>query len=539
MKIQKREFLAVILFSLFVLAAACVPYKITEKMTPPGMVFMGFIGANQDPNSYLSWVKQSEEGKWVFEDKYTTEKQWGIFIHPFFLITGKAAALFRIAPITAYELSGIISGFCLLMFLYGMCLAYFGTGAEDSNRRLVAFFLVTVSSGLSWVFPEKAMNFLETVYNIVPHDRWVVEGFTFSSIMLRPLFSVSQILLAGIFWLIWSGIEKNDKKYFAYAGVAGFFLVLIHPYDLITVYSALVVIAGLSSLHYHGKLNKSLLRVVVFSLPALIYEAVIFTHDPVFSRWSETLTLSPGPYAYIIGYGLLAFLGFWGGLLAWRRKKPADIILLSWVLAVLLLVYAPLNFQRRIVIGLQIPLGLFSAEAVFTGFLPFLKRFRIFRTSARQYAIVALVLILTLPSNFLYVKRAIDYAREFYLNYAVFDSDAGAFSWIDRNIRSSETILSSFIIGMYLPGRTGNKVYAGHWDQTIELGRKRQEIRMFYSGNASPEEAKEFLKTNNIRYVYFGPFEKMLGRFDPSKYPFLQPVYKIGTVTIYRLAQPD
>ena len=520
---MKREIIAIVLFSVTIVFFSRIPYKLAEISMPSGMVFMGFIGPNQDPNSYLAWCKQAQEGKLLFEDKYTTEKQNRHFFHPYFLAVGRIAMLFGINIETAYEMSRLFLGFCLLLIIYIFSIVYFGTSGDAQIKRIFAFLFASIISGFGWVFPGSVVDKLENMFNLKPVDLWVTEGFTFLTILIRPLFSLTQILILLFFIFLYISRKNRKLIYSCLSGFCLFFIGLVHPYDLVTIYLAVAIYLFLQFRFYREDIRFTLvssLLPIVFSLPVLLYEYLLFTGNSVFSKWSETITVSPNPLAYIIGYGILLIFAVIIIPFVYNRRRDIDMLILSWVFAVAILVYMPLNFQRRLIMGIQVPLALLTVEAIFH--IIKLKSIRI-----NKIVIFSVLLIISVPSNIRYVTYSIFHAKRYYLNYNISGGDFAALKWIDTNIPSEATILSSFTTGLYIPGRTGNKVYVGHWDQTIDLSRKLTMVRGYYSGNMDYKERIKFLKENGINYVYCGLFEKAICRLDLDKEKYLTLVYPV------------
>ena len=78
--------------------------------------------------------------------------------------------------------------------------------------------------------------------------------------------------------------------------------------------------------------------------------------------WSQqNQTLSPPPIDYLLGYGLLWVFAFFGARQAWRRKSDWDVLLLVWIVVTLPMLYAPFPLQRRLSLGLHVPIGILAA----------------------------------------------------------------------------------------------------------------------------------------------------------------------------------
>jgi hypothetical protein len=84
----------------------------------------------------------------------------------------------------------------------------------------------------------------------------------------------------------------------------------------------------------------------------------------------------------------------------------------------------------------------------------------------------------------------------------------------------------------------------GH-DNTVEAERKKEEVKMFFSGKMSVADAYKFLTRHAIGIVYYGPQEKEDlpaqaggGISDLQKfYPFLMRGYTNRYVSVYHVSE--
>ncbi|MGH7860604.1 MAG: hypothetical protein ACREOS_00030, partial [Candidatus Dormibacteraceae bacterium] len=80
---RRREALGDWRLPLLLAAALClltlVPYLYAWLTEPHGRVFMGFFYLGDDANTYLAKMHQGYEGKWLWQNRYTTEPSPGIF----------------------------------------------------------------------------------------------------------------------------------------------------------------------------------------------------------------------------------------------------------------------------------------------------------------------------------------------------------------------------------------------------------------------------------------------------------------------------
>lgn len=110
-----------------------------------------------------------------------------------------------------------------------------------------------------------------------------------------------------------------------------------------------------------------------------------------------------------------------------------------------------------------------------------------------------------------------------------------ALSWLEKNTKNEEVILSKITAGNYIPAYSGNFVYLGHNPETPQYPQKVERVNEFFSGTMDPQNSLNFLESQNISYVFYGPQEKENPAFNPKNYPFLKGVFASTYVTIYTI----
>ena len=532
----KKETIIVIVWCAVITLLSIVPYWFGAYHAPTGATYMQFIGNNNDQSTYLAWIKQAEEGKILFEDKFTTERQWGVFFHPLFLASGWFSAITGLDALTTYHLLRLVSGFLLLLAAY-----YFG-GLFFKKFSHKFFFLafVSLSSGFGWLFSGPFLS-----HNVMCLDLLITEAITFLIVLTKPLFSVSLILMLAIFMLMFKSYSSGKIRFSVLAGLLGLILGLIHPYDMVSVYSigVLYLILTKSGL----KEAKHFILFLALSLPAVIYQYVIFNYDPVFKEWAKTVTATPNPLSFAIGYGLIGLFAILY-ILRNKKKSKTDLFLISWIICALILVYLPFRFQRRLILGLHIPICIFAVKFTLDHLIPVIKKSIIFK-GVRESILLGIIVVLVAPGNFVYMFRNIEDMKINSSKYCLPNEDLEALKWIDKNVPSSEIIIASPVISQYIPGLTGNKVYAGHYDQTINYSKKIRDLADFYKADTTQNwqfnwiEKLKILFTNyipnakeNYIYIYYGPYEQGVGK-PPNleEFQLITKAYQNNKVIIYRM----
>ena len=106
---------------------------------------------------------------------------------------------------------------------------------------------------------------------------------------------------------------------------------------------------------------------------------------------------------------------------------------------------------------------------------------------------------------------------------------------MDKNIPAGAVVMSSYASGVYIPGLTGCKVYAGHYDQTINSPRKQREAGYFFESGAPEDFRHNLLSASRTDYVYYGGFEREIGNpgFDSSSE--FSKIYDNGNAAVYKI----
>lgn len=525
---MKKERLWLLLFAIVFSLLTLVPYLFMQAGAPSGSVFLYTMGNNYDQASYQAWIKQAEEGKIFAGSNYTTEPQSGLFFNPFFYLCGNYVKLTGLNVLPAYQLIRMLLVVALVLMLYKFS-EIFLSGFKE---RFFFTVLTSFSGGFGFLIPNAGLKHLQEVFNIVSLDLWVPESNIFITCLQKPLFLAALILMLLVFYFLLKGFVSLKKSSFFAAAGALFLLGLTHPYDLATVYGALTVYL------FWSKADRKrwyyFLGAAVLSSPALIYEYMLNIYDPFFREWGKTVTLSSTIYSYLLGYGfvLLAALAYM--VKRWNKFSRPELFLLSWVFSHIIMAYMPVRFERRLLLGLSVPLCMLATIWFFKYALPYLfKRMFIGKKHLVSAAIIAVAI--TVPSNIRYVADEYAFYKQYPNNYCLKRGDYEAFLWMDKNLKRDSVIFSFYSSGVYMPGLTGCKVYAGHYDQTLDAVRKKKETGIFFEP-ATPDAFRiELLAGSNAEYLYYGTFEKCIGSVNFKGKEYLSEIYDMDGVKIYKV----
>lgn len=545
LSVSERRILAGVVIGAVVLSS--IPYLFGVVRAGSDYVYLGLYPSGPaDTNVYFSFMRQTMEGSVLIENLHTGEPQQPSLFHPLWLILGWIAGLFRLSIPFVFHLARIVLIAIFLLFFSFFTSSVF----PDARRRTVALVLAAFSSGIGIFFstgvpPRDAVQAML----LLPSDQWITESNTFLTFLHSPLFILSQLLLLVLFWC-WIH-EKTIQRFTIVAALFGL-LVLLHPYDVVTVAALSPVFVLLRMLRdptmnpaVIGRLMKRLAALAIIALPVLVYYALIGKLEPAIGGWTaQNVTTSPLPHSYILGYGFLLVFAV-PGFVAWRRtRERSRLFLLTWIVVSALLLYVPLQFNRRFSSGFHLPLVLLATVGLDLFWL-WLKRVTASGT-LRMFALRSFVGwmlgIGLFFSTIAVVFETISWARSpsdnsvYYRHREVVD----AMQWLGRATPRDAVILSHSYNGNSIPTWSGRRVYIGHGHQTVDLAVKRDRLSKWFFLTNTDDDAKEaFLRTAGIGYLFFSEFEDDLGFFEPEEKTYLRPVFRNARVTIYTALPAD
>lgn len=549
------------------MALTLLPYLLGYALSTKDNHYIWLSAANSaDFNTYLAWMKQAQDGNLLFKLKYTTEPHASVVFHPLFLALGFLSRGTGLSLIFISHLARILFGFLLLYSAY-LFIAYF---LRERARRRTAFFLVCFSSGFggfllagktffsfiplcalkrdfTWsCFQSASMHTAQQVFQIAglnenaPLDLWVPEAVTAWSLygmFLHPL-SQAMLLLSFLFFLYFT--RTVSRKHALLSALCLFFLFFTHAYDVLIAYPVMALYA-LYVLFLSGTVkNKTRFlsgtgMVFLFSLLPILYQAWVVKNNPVFSMWAQNPRLSPSLINALLGFGFPLLFS----LAAFCRTHRENIkenfsFLFLWCGLVFVLLYIPVSFQRRLAEGVHIP---FCALASY-GMHDFFERIRAKKESRgksfdKQKAIRIVLILASFTNICVFTSELKSTATSSFPYFLPAQTDQ-AFQFLNRHTNKNDVVISSYAVGNFIPARSGNTVYLGHYDQTIHAARKQKDVSLFYGKNTSCAWRRAFLKKHRIRYVFFSPEEQTMFGLKTLSCPFLTPVYHNKTVTIYK-----
>lgn len=307
------------------------------------MTYLGVQYNLDDHMVYAAWMRQAMDGRFLFDNRFTTDAQPGLTIHLYFLLLGWVAKVVGIPLAMSLSRIGFSAAFVYLLYrlVRRVC--------PDTYTTKLAMSLAVVGGGIGcliWsdfgrtIQPPLSGGLQNLFLGLLPTDVWQPEGYVFPSMLTNGLFMASLCLIVASLLAFLSA--KDDWKWVLHGSVAMFLLMNIHSYDVLLI--AFVMAGLLVMAIVQRQLTAAwLLRSIVIALgavPSALWFVYVLQKDAVFQARAATPTFTANFRQVVFGYLLLMILG----LVALALRQ---------------------NSSKRQVVGRSI--GFFLATALFVG----------------------------------------------------------------------------------------------------------------------------------------------------------------------------
>lgn len=508
-------------WALALLALSCIPYLVAWAITPPDLQFGGLLANPLDGNSYLAKMRIGAQGSLRYYLIFSSEEQEGHFFYLPYLLWGGLTARLGLPLPAAYHLGRLLGG---LFFLWSAH-QFLRRFAPTPTVHRLAWALVALSSGLGWA----ALPF----GHIAP-DLWVPEANSFYSLFTNVHFPLATGLVLWLYLLCVDpgGEHPPDRpgwKRMLLATLCSGGMALALPFAALSIYPIMAV--GLAWKGFRARRVPwgGIWTAAASALPVALvgaYDLAVVASDPLVRVWTEQdVNLSPPLWDVGLAYGLVGMFALWGAWRAVRTGEERATYLALWVLVNLALLYAPTALQRRLFMGLHIPLCGLAA----LGLVDILGRVR---APARRRSFAASFVGFSALSNLVVIAIALSGAFAHDRHYYFARAEEEAMAWLSEHATPRSVVLAAPSTGLFVPVWAGLQVVYGHPLETAYARERREEVERFFAGTLSPEEERVWLTGRRVRYLLWGPEEEALARFRPEEKPYLVLLFQAGSVRV-------
>jgi hypothetical protein len=505
-KLPKTFFMVALFGALLNIA----PVWRAQLETPPAWTFTGNLSGSPDVMQYRIFTRRSQITGPIVDNTMTTEPNSPYLPVLFYYAIGEIASWLDVPDPFVTDYLGVLLAFVLVILLF-----------------LIVDHFIVVRYQTWWVFLVLLFGggfgaHLLLISQIVPLNqnflirRTIVEGlshaivfdqyrnhYIFSTLFDTHFlfFLIVALSAIGTFYL-----ALKDFSYPRWLLTAALFgaTTVLHVYDGITL---LAVGMGVTFVLWRKRypLRPALLTLGVCTLSvgaAILWQMALVNSSGIsISPWrADAIYASELILAYPIAWGLIA----WGVGGYWRRATFQEIFLLGWALGCTALTLSGpfYPYPDRGTLTLQIPLYIIAGKIFFARY-------------SRVPIVLAGIAIMVLGATPAYVL----YKQWLITNFSDHpDGSPPPHVWMSpEHKRLVETLehraLANDVLvvdkadvpwktdDLWLAPSFPGKLYAGHYFQTVDYSRKREETNHFFAAG-NPEEKAEFLRKTGVRFVY-------------------------------------
>jgi hypothetical protein len=506
-----------------------------RNSSPPGRVFLGFRNMAGDHYQYASFVRQAAaEGRFFMENRFTTEPQSGRFVLLYLWLVGSLSGLTGLSVPASWEVLRLVSGFTFLVAIWKLTALCF----EGERSRMLAYLFVAFSGGIGWV-----MAPFQAAIPSMPGLPGVKDAFNFQwnwssfDAMLVPLWvAPAALFVAGCFLLVRVPVTSAAVRWGAglllppviwymhpYTGLAAYLAFGLYP--MIPVLSAMLRVQSVpwDAVRERCAGAAPFLLSFAFVAPYLLWareDAVFAAASRQGFMWSPAYSV----FLYPLAYGVILPLALVGIRFSASIEERPRHMLAAWLTAAVALASNPFFAGVKFQYLVHAPLALYAAHGVIELRRRSPKAARLSRGAGA--ALFGALLFMNAPLTLFKDMPGTASDGDIYAPAPVIQ----AMRFLDE--QPPGPVLCSYASGNLIPWLARKTVYQGHWFLTIDQRAKAQNVEAFFNGAVPLDDKRRFLSETGIRYVFFGPSERVSGSVDPAL--GLQTIYDQDGVTILR-----
>lgn len=538
-----NEWITVVIMSVIIATVNILHVIVGLAKTPLGYVYLATGHYYLDYFEYLSPIAQGLAGRWLPLNYLSHNDPTICFFFMPYIILGKIAWIFHLSPITVYWLGVFFLTIVLLMCFY--LTIRIMLNKEALYVRIIAF-LIAIFTG-----PFYKIVRLNGQFNFSSYDFWYGPSFFSRRFELVPYHLLSVLILLIIIILLSNTLSKISALTFSIiikksliVSILLAMLITFSPFSILTLFPALFVTSGI----YYLYEKKNRYKIILYNMTVFIIVLPIGLAIKTYSGTSD----------FLQRISSLEVL--------WNTRVSLGFLLLNTGPVILLLPFGLYdylktnNFMRRMVfIFTAISYVLFfSSVALYLGthnlrffssinYLCFgviaalgLKKIgRTLKINNKVIVIFAMILItysclLIINDLKLRLSGLDSRTPETILTYIPKSLVAGLS--LLKNYSDNNSVLTgpNAQIGMLVPFLGSKRVYIGRELTTDHIKDKQLIADRFFRAEMTKEEAKSFLKTNNLGFVVL-TYLDVYDANNLNQYTFLKPIIKNSVIAIWKV----
>ncbi|HRE47832.1 MAG TPA: hypothetical protein PLD47_08905 [Aggregatilineales bacterium] len=557
--VSRGEWRWVIIVGGLLVTLSLLPYlwALNGVQTEGSYAFTGVLYNPLDAATYLAKIRQGINGNWLMSLPHTSEPHAPALIQVYYVFLGQIARLLSMSPIVIYQLTRLVGAFFMYLAMYHLGATIW---TRKRERRLF-FAIMGMGSGLGW------LGLLLTAARTAPAtDFTIPESIPFHAALVNAhfAFSIALIMIAAAVFVRVFRPGHDEQPTLTNGGgtliMIALILIVIQPQAWLPMAATLGAYSAVLTIRGRGVPLREINWALLFILPALpflIYYVAILSTNEAMRLWNEqNQTPSPGVINYILGFGLPLLVGIPSIWRAFRRfERDGDRFMVTWLIVNAALLYAPFNLQRRLAIGLFIPISYFAVRA--------LRDYWFTRIPARwRGATLIALIVFMIPSNILVwglpLVGILQPEQGLEGSLLIYRDEAQAIAWLAANGNAGEIVLASPRVSLYIPVYSDLKVVYSHPYETLRAAEKLVWVKGWLEGiycppktsdhdeptcmPMPPEACRTVLERYNVRYVLLRAADASSETTGAtSRTACLEvvglttPIQRIGMIAIYRV----
>jgi hypothetical protein len=484
-----RSRLPILALSLGIALLTLIPYAVAASRAGDSR-FTGFLFNPYDAATYLAKMRQGEEGQFLYTLAFTEDPGPGAAIVSYYLLLGHLARLLNAPLIAVWHAARVLGA----AFFLAVAWEFFGRIGLSRRGRAIAWIVAAFGSGF---------GFAAVAFGTYTADLWVAEYIPWMGMLTSAHFPLATGLTMLLAMRIALPARKPSAASVAACGLLGFLLGAIQPFAFVPLAFALVLWMLWIRIARDAVPEGAIagwLAAGFGLLPWAAYYLWVVRTLPAFASWfAQNRTPSPPAWDIALSLGLpgiLAAVSF----IRWIAARPPDagklrgassetLLAALWFAVNLALLFAPLPLQRRLMLGMWIPLAALAA--------PQLEAWLFRPAPSLLRALAAGIPLLLTGSVFLLILLFAGIGR----NARLFlDGDeAAAADWLAAHA-AGDVVLAPPDLSLWLPGMAGARVVYGHPMETPFADRAREDVEAFFHP-ASSQTQLQILADRRVDWV--------------------------------------
>ncbi len=450
-----------------------------------------------------------EHGDFAIPNMADSTNTTTTMLYPVYTLIGILAKPFTQNPIIAFHIAGFVTGIALML----VALWFIGLFVKHETWRLLGWYWLFLGGGVGWMgYPDTILPDIGVpIFNV-----WSALRSPHEAVMMMAL-----MLFLGTSFCFFS-CKKIQPRWLWRVGLATGAISVSHPQTLVPLGLIGTIFGSLSVKKHITDKRLWMWIVTIMGTFGLYYAAIGKTiiSSPMTLGLRTQTTYVFSPWYWLAGWGVMGLLMLSG----WRHYKK-NLFLWVWLTTQLVLFYLPFVPYRGMMIrGVWVVVTLLAVR----GTEVLAKKY-----SWKMMRLGLVILAVSLGDVFFIYNKRMD-SGHIQKTAFISQADGLMMDYLFTQGQWGEGIIGSYKMANLAMGHTRLTPYAGHYPLTPHFADRYPEVIKFYQQRMTDAEAQAWLKRSNISWVMMGKEEQQLAHVPTLSYSFLEEVWSVQGIRLYR-----